>query len=92
LSTVYLVDCVVPACEAYWASKLARKAERDVAALSELRAMGWRTLVIWECEMRDRKSLERAIDRFLSKPSAIIDFVRAPSPGVRLSPDEKEFG
>ncbi|SDZ73743.1 very short patch repair endonuclease [Rubrimonas cliftonensis] len=37
----------------YWAAKIARNRARDAAALAALEAMGWRTLVVWECALRD---------------------------------------
>lgn len=50
---------------AYWSAKIARNRARDVAALAALKAQGWRTLVIWECETRDADALSRKLDRFL---------------------------
>lgn len=35
----------------FWAGKLTRNAERDTRALNELNALGWRTLVVWECAL-----------------------------------------
>lgn len=35
----------------YWKAKLARNVDRDVRNLDLLRAAGWQTLVIWECDM-----------------------------------------
>ena len=37
----------------YWEAKFALNAERDARQLRELDALGWRTLVLWECEMKD---------------------------------------
>jgi DNA mismatch endonuclease (patch repair protein) len=41
----------------YWSAKIARNRERDAAALAALEALGWRALVIWECETRDAGAL-----------------------------------
>ena len=35
----------------YWIEKLRRNVERDAAAGPVLEAMGWRPVVIWECEL-----------------------------------------
>lgn len=35
----------------FWRHKIARNAERDQAAEGDLRALGWRTLTIWSCEV-----------------------------------------
>ena len=50
----------------YWAEKLARNVARDARVLDALAAMGWRALVIWECEaLRGGRRLEARIRRFL---------------------------
>jgi DNA mismatch endonuclease (patch repair protein) len=36
----------------YWSTKLARNRERDARNAELLRAMGYRVLVVWECETR----------------------------------------
>ncbi|GBR76573.1 restriction endonuclease-like super family [Candidatus Termititenax persephonae] len=36
----------------FWRKKIARTRERDRQAVSELRRLGWRTLEIWECELK----------------------------------------
>lgn len=36
----------------YWAAKLSRNAERDRKNYALLREMGWRVIVIWECEIK----------------------------------------
>jgi DNA mismatch endonuclease, patch repair protein len=50
----------------YWAPKLGRNVERDTAALRGLHALGWSTLVIWECELKDEAALTEKIRTFLS--------------------------
>lgn len=49
----------------YWSAKLARNVERDAAHIAALIAMGWRVLVIWECETANAEDLERRLRRFL---------------------------
>lgn len=36
----------------YWKPKLLRNSERDQQHYSELEAMGWKVLVVWECQLR----------------------------------------
>jgi len=50
---------------AYWSAKIARNRARDAAALTQLRDDGWRALVVWECETRDREILRQRIADFL---------------------------
>jgi DNA mismatch endonuclease (patch repair protein) len=56
----------------YWTEKIARNRARDADALARLRAMGWRTAVLWECALRNP-----------DLPARLASFVRnetAPSP------------
>jgi len=50
---------------AYWSEKLARTTERDKAALAALTALGWEVSVFWECELKNRKAVERRLRAFL---------------------------
>ena len=50
----------------YWAGKLARNVERDGRSVGALKTMGWRVLVLWECEvLKGGAALEKRIRRFL---------------------------
>ena len=49
----------------YWGPKLLRNAARDAENIVQLRAQGWRVLVIWECETKDAKGVLRRVQRFL---------------------------
>lgn len=50
----------------YWKPKLERNASRDKEASKKLRALGWRELVIWECQLADLDKLSRKIRQFLA--------------------------
>lgn len=50
---------------AYWQAKIARNQERDKQTQSRLRALGWRVMVVWECETRDAVTLVDKLIRFL---------------------------
>jgi DNA mismatch endonuclease (patch repair protein) len=49
----------------YWLPKLARNTQRDKANHKRLLALGWRMLVIWECEVTDTERVSRKLRRFL---------------------------
>ena len=51
----------------YWTRKVARNVERDRNAQSALQRLGWKSLVVWECEIRDQDRLRRALRRFLGR-------------------------
>ena len=50
--------------QAFWNQKLARNAQRDAGAIRLLRAKGWKSFVIWECELKSPKLADR-LRRFL---------------------------
>ncbi|MCX7170887.1 MAG: very short patch repair endonuclease [Proteobacteria bacterium] len=49
----------------YWIPKLEANANRDTKNIAALKALGWRVLVLWECEL-PKRSLEAKLSRFLS--------------------------
>ncbi len=51
----------------YWLPKLRRNVDRDTRQLSELRRLGWKCLVVWECETKDLVKLGRRLEHFLKK-------------------------
>lgn len=50
---------------AYWSAKIARNVARDRENTSALKALGWRVLVIWECETRATDACSRKLLAFL---------------------------
>lgn len=56
--------------QAYWLAKLQRNRERDAAHEAMLRELGWRIMVIWECQTRDQDGLAKQITAFLSPGGA----------------------
>jgi DNA mismatch endonuclease, patch repair protein len=57
---------------AYWKAKIQRNVLRDQNALKTLRNMGWKTIVLWECQltMKRRHRLLKRLDAFLNTPPA----------------------
>ncbi|MFW4697541.1 very short patch repair endonuclease [Pseudomonas aeruginosa] len=45
----------------YWAPKFAANIERDARKTAELIALGWRVLVVWECETKNLAALEERL-------------------------------
>jgi DNA mismatch endonuclease, patch repair protein len=50
----------------YWANKIARTILRDRRHRRKLRSMGWNSLTIWECQLKNLSSVERRIQHFLA--------------------------
>ncbi|MCW5978616.1 MAG: DNA mismatch endonuclease Vsr [Bryobacteraceae bacterium] len=49
----------------YWLPKLDRNANRDRRNRMKLRHAGWRVLVVWECQIKDKTALHDKLARFL---------------------------
>jgi DNA mismatch endonuclease, patch repair protein len=52
---------------AYWQSKIARNKERDGRNIAALKAMDWRVLTVWECELKSRARVAARLKRFLGQ-------------------------
>lgn len=50
----------------FWLPKLTRNAARDAAQIAALKKIGWRALVIWECELKNERRVASRIRRFLA--------------------------
>jgi len=50
---------------AYWERKIAGNRVRDEGIPARLRSLGWKSLVIWECETRAEDRLEKRLRKFL---------------------------
>jgi DNA mismatch endonuclease, patch repair protein len=51
----------------FWAPKLEGNRQRDLRLQSELDAIGWRYLIVWECELGHREHLENKLLTFLDE-------------------------
>jgi len=49
----------------YWRPKLQRNQQRDLENIQKLRDLGFRVLVLWECEIAKDKLLAKKLRRFL---------------------------
>lgn len=51
----------------FWEEKQRCNRERDTKAERELRNLGWRILVIWECELGEPSRVRARLQRFLAR-------------------------
>lgn len=52
--------------QGFWLAKFASSVERDRRQRRELRRLGWRVVVVWECQTSDRERLRRRLERALA--------------------------
>lgn len=56
--------------QGFWLPKFERNVERDACKEEALRGLGWRVLIVWECETRDLVTLESRLRRDFGLPPA----------------------
>ena len=57
----------------WWKKKLEGNSKRDSAVVSELKNLGWRILVIWECSFRKPKTdRAEALDRIAGRAGSFL--------------------
>jgi DNA mismatch endonuclease, patch repair protein len=49
----------------FWAKKLDTNIDRDIHNNKVLKSLGWKTLIIWECQMKDQDKLLSKLECFL---------------------------
>jgi len=55
---------------AFWNRKFMANVARDGKVLAELRTLGWRTIVVWECQVERLGRLKRRLRKLLSAKAA----------------------
>ena len=57
----------------YWTKKFEGNVQRDRRNQLALTDLGWRTMVIWECETKDTKAVAARIESFLREKDSDSD-------------------
>lgn len=47
---------------AFWDKKLSRNIARDKKNINDLKSLGWKCMVVWECQARDQAALRHRLD------------------------------
>lgn len=53
----------------FWGPKIEANRARDKRTLKSLRSLGWKVLVVWQCQTKDLETLEKKLKDFLSEKS-----------------------
>lgn len=54
----------------FWSRKIGGNIERDVRNIKRLRGLGWKVLVIWQCQTSRPANLVQRIEAFLTRSDA----------------------
>ena len=52
----------------FWRAKLDGNRRRDLVKQRELRELGWQSLVVWECQLKDLDLVTERVTAFLEDP------------------------
>jgi len=53
----------------FWQNKLDKNLDRDNRQRKELAVLGWKSLVLWQCQINDESYVKRVLEWFMKKPS-----------------------
>lgn len=51
----------------YWGRKLEGNIQKQKESIKDLRRLGWKTAVIWECQTKNKNKLNKALRRAVEK-------------------------
>lgn len=51
----------------FWTQKITGNIHRDKRSIRELHKLGWKVLVVWQCQTRNLTVLEKKISKFFGK-------------------------
>ena len=57
----------------YWQAKIEQNRLRDEQKSSQLEALGWQVLTIWQCELKEIFTLAAVLQKFVEKAQKTID-------------------
>ncbi len=70
---------------AFWEQKIARNIARDAEVREKLRALGWRTMVVWECQLKRAVREQTLAEIVYLLNGAFLDLYRKKSEPDELS-------
>jgi DNA mismatch endonuclease (patch repair protein) len=51
--------------ENFWENKITLNKQRDKRNVHALKKLGWRVVIIWQCKLRNKVSLEKTLSRLI---------------------------
>jgi DNA mismatch endonuclease (patch repair protein) len=56
----------------FWREKFEKNVARDKRAIRELRDLGWRVEIVWECETFDEETLKARLEAIFRKTAVLL--------------------
>ena len=51
----------------YWLPKLEQNVKRDRTKIEQLKSLGWKVLIVWQCETKDKDALAACLSAFVDE-------------------------
>lgn len=74
----------------FWENKITRNVARDAEVRDQLRALGWRTMIVWECQLKPAVREETLAGIVYLLNEAFLDLYRSKSLPVQTYAMEEE--
>lgn len=59
----------------FWEKKISSNVERDKRDISQLTDLGWKIIIVWECEIK-KKEMDVLVNRIISQLNTNIDGIK----------------
>ncbi len=50
----------------FWNSKIQKNIDRDKKVNAELKKLGWKVIIIWDCKLKNKKIFEKTMQKLVS--------------------------
>lgn len=74
----------------FWAAKIERNRRRDSAVQARLQALGWRVIVLWECELNTAQKLRATLESLFGRIRANRDEYLAEVQARKLAREQRQ--
>ena len=64
----------------FWKQKFNDNVRRDSEVYYQLKVLGWRTAIIWECSTRDKTNIQNHIDTLANWIKSDSEYIEIPKP------------
>ena len=73
----------------YWIEKFTKNINRDRTNVIKLKELGWQTIIVWECELKNLKAVKRKIFDMLDQQQNIV-YLQKKSDSMPAAAEKKE--
>lgn len=60
----------------YWGPKIAKNKERDARNEERLAELGWRSAIVWQCDLKNEKVVQKRLTKYLGSSKTKKNIVR----------------